>query len=145
MPIVPTLKFFKPSEFKRYNLMDPEFLLYLDEVRSRCGFGWFLTSDARPAEENARVGGVATSLHLADQKVAKLARAVDFVTATLKSGDRPYAEFMRFVLAAIDARDQMALDYSVQAEIVYSPTDRHYHLGLHRDLSRPDELIFARE
>lgn len=144
MPPIPNLKYFRPEEFNAFGLMDPEFLQWLDEVRSRVGSAFFLTSDARTPQHNAEVGGVPTSLHIADARRSILAAASDFVTVAIKGGDRTdrVREFMRLVMAAVDARDELALQRGVQVEIVYSAKDKHYHLGLFRD-ARPDELIFA--
>lgn len=45
-------------------LMDPEFLLMLDYARGMAGIPFRITSGARCANHNAKVGGSATSTHL---------------------------------------------------------------------------------
>lgn len=63
------LKHFKPQEFKHPDLIMPEIMFMLDELREDLGFPIIITSDARPGDENKNAGGVSDSLHLAGEAV----------------------------------------------------------------------------
>ena len=67
----PALKYFAATEFKHPELMDPDFLWWLDSVRHRSGVPMVITNDARLAGE-APPGSVGeASFH-------RRGRAVDF-------------------------------------------------------------------
>lgn len=119
------MQYFQPREFKHFDLMDAEFLRFLDAVRRRANIAFRLTSDARTPAHNATLSGASpTSLHL-------LGRAVDFVPA---AWDREV--LWRIVKAVIDE----SFDKSVELELVQGPTDKHIHLGLFPD-NRPSRVV----
>jgi hypothetical protein len=128
------LKWFKASEFKHPDQMDPQFLLFLDSVREESGLPFILTSDGRSHEHNARVGGASRSLHLFTAEQG--ARAVDFGT---RWGLRPWVEFAFITEAVIGVSH--AIDQHYQLELVWSEKDKHIHLGLLRE--GPSQLIVA--
>lgn len=114
MAISSPLRFFKLDEFRHPELVANDAAVFLDTVRSVCGFALTLTSDARTPEENAAASGSSpTSWHLqgrafdlrypdSAEKVWKLTKAV-------------------FVCAA---------DRGVELELVNSATDKHVHLAV---------------
>ena len=130
------MRHFDQSEFKHPDKMDKTFLLFLDEVRERCGFPFVLTSDARTLEENSAASGSSpTSLHL-------LGRAVDFRIPDFVAGKKPWVEFATLSKAIPAARDSMPTKYAYELELVYSDKDHHVHLGLFPD-DRADRLVVA--
>lgn len=58
-----TIRYFRPSEFRKPHLMGFEFIQWLDRVRQRAGVPMVITSDARSIEHNAEVGGAENSAH----------------------------------------------------------------------------------
>ena len=129
-----SLKYFKASEFKYPDRMDPQFLLFLDAVRAQVGLPFILTSDGRNLIHNRRVGGVFNSLHVFNFR--RQARAVDFVTYW---GRRPWVEFAAVAEAVIT--EAKAIDQHYQLELVWSEKDKHIHLALRRE--GPSQLIIA--
>jgi hypothetical protein len=128
------LKHFKASEFRHPNMMDSQFLLFLDAVREQAGLPFILTSDGRSYDHNLRVGGASRSLHLFT--AGRGARAVDFGTSW---GRRPWVEFAAITEAVIEV--SKAIDQHYQLELVWSAKDKHIHLGLLRE--GPSQLIIA--
>lgn len=120
----PALRHFTVQEFNRPDLLDNDFVQWLDEVRHKAGVPFRLTSDARDAEHNRKVGGSPTSLHL-------LGRAVDF---TLRSND---AATQWKVMSAV-ATTPTPNGCGCEAEYVIA--DNHWHLGLFPD-GRPSRLV----
>ena len=95
--------------------MDTTFLRWLDRVRERCRVPFIITNDARPSLE-IPTGGVSKSLH-------KRGRAVDIRTQGLGAVQKwRIAEAIIFL--AHDAPGK------VEWETVWSPTDKHWHLGV---------------
>lgn len=131
------VKYFKASEFKAPDHIEPKLLLLLDGVRDEFGGPFFITSDGRDPEHNKRVGGVPTSLHLYDAEKGLKCHAVDF---WFNAAPRPYAQFAQIAEAVATVSNELGVSY--QLEIVYSDKDKHIHLGIFRD-PRPSELIFA--
>lgn len=120
----PALRHFSVVEFKHPELINNDFLEWLDTVRHVAGVPFVLTSDARTHEENKRVGGSPTSLHL-------FGRAVDFDVRK----DTPDVRWK--VMAAVIATPTPG-GVGVEAEFVIA--DDHWHLGLFPD-GRPSRLV----
>lgn len=59
-----TVRHFKPSEFVAPDLMDAEFVRFLDRVRERAGVPIRVVSTVRTVAHNAEVGGAPRSAHL---------------------------------------------------------------------------------
>jgi len=143
------LRFFKRSEFKEPDGMDPLFLRFLDDFRLNLGAPVVVTSDGRSYEKNKLVGGVETSLHVFDLKRTPplLARAIDF---GIPNNGKPqiWEQYWSAVRGAAYARDllvgtQKMPACGIELEIVHNPgTDMHIHLGLFRD-NRRDRLVLA--
>ena len=120
----PALRHFSVIEFNRADLMDDAFLRWLDDVRHKAGVPFKITSDARDAAHNAKVGGAPTSLHLPG-------RAVDF---TLRAWDR---EALWKIAQAVC---QTPTPGGVGVELEFVIADQHCHLGLFPD-TRPSRLV----
>ena len=65
------MKYFTYTEFdcpaeegSGWENMDEEFLVFLDELRSRCSFPFHVTSGYRTEEHNKKVGGIKGSSHI---------------------------------------------------------------------------------
>jgi hypothetical protein len=65
------VRYFRPQDFKRPDLMGYEFVLWLDLLRTRCGFAINISSDARTLEHNKEVGGALNSAHVIDESDPK--------------------------------------------------------------------------
>lgn len=126
----PTLDYFAESEFRHPELMDHDFLRWLNRVRWHAGIPFHLTSDARTPEHNARVGGSPHSLHLQG-------RAVDFVVRPWTVGN-----LWRVVEAVMLRPPTGTNGAGVELELVQSERDKHIHLGWYPD-DRPSRLILA--
>ena len=109
------LRHFRAEEFQYPDLMDVAFLRWLDRVRERAGVPMVVTDDARPAGVMPE-GASKTSLHFRGRAVDLRSR--DW-TATQK-----WSVASAIVFLAADAPGK------VEFEQVYSPTDRHWHLGV---------------
>jgi hypothetical protein len=120
------LKHFQVTEFRHPELMNADFLRWLDHVREVAGIPFHLTSDARTPEENAAASGSSpTSLHL-------LGRAVDF--------QNPEDVTARYhIVSAIFACEGRAPG-PIELELVHGPTDHHIHLGCYLQASHPPQL-----
>lgn len=59
-----TLRHFTPAEFRAPDRMGYEFMVWLDEVRTRAGVPMKVTSSQRTTERNDTVGGASDSAHL---------------------------------------------------------------------------------
>ncbi|KKL24240.1 hypothetical protein LCGC14_2417280, partial [marine sediment metagenome] len=77
-PIFKKLRHFLSVEFDHPEEMQPAFLLLLDNIRDIADIPFHITSDSRTPDENKRVGGSATSLHMQGA-------AVDFVISPWKA------------------------------------------------------------
>lgn len=51
------LNHFHPDEFDRPEIMDPNLLYHIDELRKRCGFPLIVTSDGRKLDDLIRIYG----------------------------------------------------------------------------------------
>ncbi len=119
------LAHFALSEFRHPELVDDAAAVWLDGIRTHCGFPLVLTSDARTEEENAAASGSSpTSLHL-------LGRAFD-----LQWPDDPN-QLWRLV----DAIYLVSGERSVELELVNSARDQHVHLGLYPDNGHHSRLL----
>ena len=123
------LRHFTEDEFNHPEELEPAFLLLLDNIRDIADTPFFLTSDYRTPDENKRVGGSPTSLHMAGA-------AVDFVISPWNA-----ARLWRVVRAV--ALVEVAYGVTFELEISQSPSDRHFHLGLQK--KGAGELILAFE
>jgi len=109
------LRHFTVAEFKFPDAMDVSFLRWLDRVREEAGVPMVITDDARPAGVMPE-GASKTSLHFRG-------RAVD-----LRSRD--WTELQKWDLAAAIFVLADEAPGKVELELVYSATDRHWHLGV---------------
>jgi hypothetical protein len=123
------LTHFSRGEFLHPDALDVAFLRWLDRVRDRAGVPFVVTNDARPGGEMP-TGAASKSLH-------KRGRAVD-----LRSRDWSAQEKWA-VVAAIFALAEEAPG-KVELEMVHSPTDQHFHLGVD-DKAIAHELIESDE
>ena len=145
------MKNFRDKEFKHLDKMDPEFLQFLDDVRTEAGVPFFLTSDARDWRTNKQVGGSSTSLHLYvhENKLVnqeeRLASAVDFATPGSRARNKvlwreecwKIAEAVVLVSRSRETFGPEGETWSlpiyrraVQLEYVQGPNDWHCHLAL---------------
>jgi uncharacterized protein YcbK (DUF882 family) len=112
------LRWFKESEFKHPELMDNQFLVFLDNVRQAYGFPIELTSDGRTAIENAAAPNSSpTSLHL-------IGRAID-------THMPPTSHHLWALVKAVQI---VAGGRACELELVF-PNDSHVHIGLWPDAS----------
>ncbi len=119
------LRHFAYSEWKHPELVDSTAAVWLDGIRTHCGFPLVLTSDARTPEENAAASGSSpTSLHL-------LGRAFD-----LQWVDDPER-----LWRLVDAVYLVSGERAVELELVNSAQDRHVHLGLYPDDGHRSRLL----
>lgn len=130
MPIPRDLKWFAEREFRNPLLVEEEAVRFLDEVRDLYGAPIVVTSDARTAEDNERVGGSPTSWHLRG-----------------RAFDLRYPADERLAWRLVDAICVMGDAWrgrgvTIELELVYSARDKHVHLAVKRDGS-PSRLIVA--
>lgn len=119
------LAHFAPAEFRHPELVDDAAAVWLDGIRTHCGFPLVLTSDARTPEENAAASGSSpTSLHL-------VGRAFD-----LEWLDDP-ERLWRLVEAVYLVSGERA----VELELVNGPRDRHIHIGLYPNGGHRSRLL----
>ena len=123
------LRHFLTVEFNHPEEMAPAFLLLLDNIRDIADTPFYLTSDYRTPDENKRVGGSSTSLHMAGA-------AVDFVVSPWNS-----AELWKLVKAV--ALVEAAYGATFELKLAHGPSNRHIHLALQK--KGAGELILAFE
>ncbi|KKK54604.1 hypothetical protein LCGC14_3083020 [marine sediment metagenome] len=128
-PTFKKLRHFQSVEFFHPEEMQPAFLLLLDNIRDIADTPFRLTSDSRSPDENKRVGGSPTSLHM-------VGTAVDFVISPWNA-----AQLWKVVRAV--ALVESAYSVTFELEISQSPSDRHFHIGLQK--KGAGELILAFE
>lgn len=123
-----SLRWFHEREFKHFDLMDPTFLSFLDDVRDAYGWPITLTSDARTlAENDAASGSSPTSRHLVGE-------AVDMKYP-------PTAEHTwKLVAAVLDVARHY--NRAIELELVHSARDQHVHLAF-RPLGTTSKIIVA--
>lgn len=125
----PKLQYFKESEFRHPERMDPEFLYWLNTVREWAGVPFIVTSDARSMSHNAKIGGSPNSLHIfneydSDDKVA----AIDFTTPKGRARNlQGWQEDLWEINRSI-ATSNLG-DVAIQLELVQGPTDWHIHVA----------------
>ena len=124
------LRHFLTVEFNHPKEMAPAFLLLLDNIRDIADTPFYLTSDYRTPDENKRVGGSSTSLHMQGA-------AVDFVVSPWNS-----AELWKVVRAV--ALVEAAYGVTFELEISQSPSDRHFHIGLQKKGAGELVIIYER-
>ena len=124
------LRHFLSVEFDHPEEMQPVFLLLLDNIRDIADTPFHPTSDYRTPDENKRVGGSPTSLHMAGT-------AVDFVISPWNS-----AALWQVVRAV--ALVEAAYGVTFELEISQSPSDRHFHLGLQKKGAGELVLVYER-
>src|SRR5437868_6165219 len=116
--MIPTdLQMLQPADFHEPGLMVESFVRWLDAVCVRAGVDPVITDDGRLDTDPNPTGSAGKhSLH-------RRGRAVDLRsrlwTDTLK---------WRLVAAVVELADQAP--GFVELELVYSPTDRHWHIGV---------------
>ncbi|KKL17651.1 hypothetical protein LCGC14_2483420 [marine sediment metagenome] len=123
------LRHFSSVEFNHPEDMQPDFLLLLDNIRDIADIPFHLTSDYRTPDENKRVGGSPTSLHMTGT-------AVDFVIS-------PWNSAGLWAVTRAVALAEVAYSATFELEISQSPSDRHFHIGLQK--KGAGELILAFE
>ena len=124
------LRHFAESEFNHPEEMAPAFLLLLDNIRDIADIPFYLTSDYRTPDENKRVGGSTTSLHMQGA-------AVDFVVS-------PWNSVLLWEVVRSVALVEAAYGATFELEISQSPSDRHFHLGLQKKGAGELVLVFER-
>ena len=115
MPFPPDLRHFQRAEFHHPDEMDVAFLRWLDRVREESGVLMTITDDFRPADTMPE-GASTTSLHFRG-------RAVD-----IRSRDWSVTEKWDLMRAVMTLADEAP--GKVELEQVYSPTDKHWHIGV---------------
>jgi len=126
--VFPTLRWFQESEFKHPELMDSQFLVFLDDVRQAYGYPIELTSDGRTAAENAAAPNSSpTSLHL-------IGRAID----------THFPPTAQHLWALVQAVQTVAGARACELELVY-PNDPHVHIGLWPDASGRTSVLILQQ
>lgn len=118
----PKLLFFAEHEFSHPEKMDVAFLLWLDKVRERSGVPFVITSSWRDS---------ATSLH-------GLGMAVDLRSSV-------WSSIQKFRVAAAIFDLRFDAPGKVEFEPVFSPTDKHWHLGVDPRPGKEHEFVEADE
>ena len=127
------MKNFSPSEFNNLAEMDQDFICFLDEVRTRAGMPFYLTSDYRSSATNTAAGGHPASLHIKGM-------AVDFVTRASRA--RQAQDYYREIWKIAKAVMETPTTRAIQLEIVKGPTDWHLHLGLYpKDAPNESKIV----
>jgi uncharacterized protein YcbK (DUF882 family) len=126
------LRHFAESELNHPEEMQEVFLLLLDSIRDIADMPFYVTSDYRTPDENKRVGGSPTSLHM--QGVA-----VDFVISPKRWNSIGLWSVVRAV-ALVEA----AYGVTFELEISQSPSDRHFHIGLQKKGAGELVLVYER-
>src|SRR5438132_11143353 len=112
MALTADTRYFKLSEFRHPELMDLDFVAWLNKVRAEYGFPLTLTSDARTPEENAAASGSSpTSRHLVGQAI-----------------DAEFPPTANHVWHLVQAVMTVADAHPIELELVNGPSDRHIHL-----------------
>lgn len=112
------LRYFKLSEFKHPELVDPVAASMLDEIRHQYGKELTLTDDARLPGDRP-VGSVADSLHYKGQ-------AFD-----IRTKDKNAVDLFSLLDAVYNVSKWIArgTKSGVEVELVSSTTDHHLHVG----------------
>lgn len=123
------LRHFSAGEFKFPEMMDVSFLRWLDRVREEAGIPMVITDDGRPAGVMPE-GASKTSLHFRG-------RAVDIRS-------RNWNDIEKWDLAAAVFALAAEAPGKVEFELVHSPTDQHWHIGVDDKAQNP-QLIESDE
>jgi len=130
MALTKDLEFFKLSEFKHPELVDPKAAFWLNEVRRVFAQPIILTDDARPPGVMPP-GASPKSLHFQG-------RAFD-----IRVRHWSWAQMWKFVGAVYTVAKNWPDEIGgVELELVWSAKDKHAHLGFAMD-GRPNRLIVA--
>lgn len=136
-----TIQHFNRSEFRYPDDLEPQVVFLLNDIRADVDEIFTVTSDGRDPVHNAQVGGSPGSLHVFDRLVrpVRKARAIDWV---MNWAPRPvlWVQVDKVVGAWYRHRDKYP--FSSELELVFSPRDKHFHLGLFPD-QRPHRLVVA--
>ena len=126
------LVYFKKHEFQNADLMHIPFLRWLDRVRAKAGVPFTITNAARVAGTTEPVGSAGSkSLH-------RRGRAVDLYSRGWTAAQKWKVDDAIHTLAS-------EAPGMVEFELVYSPTDQHWHLGVDDALTAEHELIESDE
>lgn len=128
---IKTIRHFREEEFDHPEELQPVFLRLLDNIRDIADTPFYITSDARTPEENKRVGGSPTSLHMRGA-------AVDFVISPKRWRGTELWSIVRAV-----ALVEVAYNVTFELKLSHGPRNRHIHLGLQK--KGAGELILAFE
>lgn len=109
------LRWFTRDEFKFPDAMDTAFLRWLDRIREESSVPMVITDDARPVGIMPE-GASKTSLHFRG-------RAVDIRS-------RDWSVIQKWDLGAAILTLAAEAPGKVEWELVHSPTDQHWHLGV---------------
>lgn len=128
-PIFNKLRHFAEHEFEYPEELQGTFLLLLDSIRDIAGIAFRITSDYRTPDDNARVGGSSTSLHMRGT-------AIDFVIS-------PWNAATLWKVVRGVALVENAYGVTFELKLSHGPSNRHIHLGLQK--KGVGELILAFE
>ena len=113
MPLTNDTRFFALKEFSHPELMDADFVDFLNAVRFEYGNPIKLTSDARtPAENAAASGSSPKSRHLVGQAV-----------------DMQFPPTANHLWRLVEAVVHCQRTQPIELEIVHGPADAHIHLA----------------
>ena len=129
-PIFKKLRHFQSVEFDRPEELQPVFLRLLDNIRDIADTPFRITSDARTPEENKRVGGSPTSLHMKGA-------AVDFTIF-------PWNAVQLWKVVKAVALVESAYGVTFELKLSHGPSNRHIHLGLQKKGAGELILTFER-
>ncbi len=124
------LRHFAKSEFDHPRELQPAFLLLLDNIRDIADIPFYVTSDYRTPDENKRVGGSSTSLHMQGA-------AVDFVVS-------PWNAAVLWKVVRAVALVEVAYSVTFELKLGHGPSNRHIHLGLQKSGAGELILVFER-
>lgn len=123
-------KYFKVSELKHPEIVNPRAFALLDLIREAFGKPITITDDGRPAG-TLPPGASKTSLHFKGQ-------AFDLRSKHWTPGD-----LWAFVYAVQAVADSLApSETGVELELVKGPTDSHCHVGFYLD-GRANRMVLA--
>jgi len=113
MPLLADTRYFKLAEFRHPELMNVDFVLWLNKVRFEYGYPMVLTSDGRtPAENAAASGSVPTSRHLVGEAI-----------------DMEFPPTANHLWLLVEAVMKTMEARPIELEIVHGPSDHHVHIA----------------
>jgi len=126
MPLLVDTRFFKLSEFRHPELMNADFVTWLNAIREEYGFPIVLTSDGRTPEENAAASGSSpTSRHLVGEAI-----------------DMEFPPTANHTWLLVQAVLQTPTMRPIELELVHSAADAHVHIAW-LPLGRASSLIVS--